>query len=149
MTTIVANLECMAADRFVSYAPSYKGDLKIWTAKGSVWGAAGDAEHCIRFQSWTKGRGARPRVKEPDDPEGARFEALQLSPKGLFLYINDSPPDAVKEPYYAIGSGSGYAIGALSMGATLEQSIEVAAKWDSGTRGPFDSIQLGDAKAKR
>ena len=149
MTTIVANLKGMAADRFVTYAPSYNGDVKIWSAKGSVWGAAGDCEYCLKFRSWTEGKGKRPQVKDPEDPEGAKFEALQLSSKGLFLYINDSPADAVKEPFYAIGSGSGYAIGALSMGASLEQAIEVAAKWDSGTRLPFDHVLLVPSKSAR
>ena len=149
MTTIVANREAMAADRFVTYAPSYNGDVKIWRAKGSVWGAAGDCEHCLKFRAWTEGKGKRPVVKDPEDAEGTKFEALQLSPAGLFLYINDGPPDAVKEPYYAIGSGSGYAIGALSMGATLEQAIEVSAKWDSGTRLPFDKYPLKAKKSAR
>lgn len=149
MTTIVADLKRMGADRFVTYAPSYNGDVKIWIAKGSIWGAAGDTENCTKFRAWTLGRGGRPETRDPEDPEGAKMEALQLSPKGLFLYVNDGPPDAVKEPFYAIGSGAGYAIGALSMGATLEQSIEVASKWDSGTRLPMDLIALQDVKKAR
>lgn len=142
MTTIAADLARMIADRFVTYAPSYNGGTKIWSAKGSVWGAAGDTAHCLAFRRWTEGKGQRPHVSREDDEDVSRFEALQLSSAGLFLYVNDSPPDPVKEPFYAIGSGAGYAIGALSMQASLEQAIEVAAKWDSGTRLPMDVIEL-------
>lgn len=149
MTCIVANLEAMAADKFVTYAPSYTGECKIWTAKGSIWGAAGDVGYCLAFKSWTLGKGKRPVVRDPEDPEASRFEALQLSAQGLFLWVNDSLADPVKEHFYAIGSGGGYAIGALSMGSTLEQAIEVAAKWDSNTRLPFDMINLRDVKKRR
>lgn len=149
MTTIAANLVCMAADQFVSYAPSYHGESKIWIAKGRIWGAAGDVEHCNRFKDWTLGKGKRPKVTDPEDKDGAKFEALCLSPAGLFLYVNDSPPDPVMEPYYAIGSGAGYAVGAMSMGASLEEAINVAAKWDSGTRLPYNAIALIALKRRR
>jgi ATP-dependent protease HslVU (ClpYQ) peptidase subunit len=57
--------------------------------------------------------------------------------------------DAIKEHFYAIGSGGGYAIGALSMGASLDQALEVAAKWDSNTRLPMDILHLRDLKKRR
>jgi hypothetical protein len=142
MTTIVANLECMAADRLVSYGPSYNGDMKIWEAKGSVWGAAGAADMCIAFKAWTLGKGPRPKPESDED----KIDVLQLSPKGLFLWVSCAGPDAVKEPFYGIGSGGGYAVGALSMGATLDQAMEVAAKWDANTRAPFDKIPLRKRK---
>jgi hypothetical protein len=148
MTTIAATLTHMAADRFVTYGPSYNGDWKIWVAKGAIWGAAGDVSHCAQFKLWTLGKGPRPKVTNPEDEEAARMEVLQLTPKGLFLWINDGPPDAVREHFYAIGSGAGYALGALSMGSTLEQAIEVSAKWDNGTRLPFDVIPLADVPPK-
>jgi hypothetical protein len=148
MTTIAANLKAMAADRFVTYAPSYNGSSKLWIAKGAVWGAAGNVGHISAFKAWTMGKGKRPVVVDPEDTDAARLEILQLSPEGLFLWVNDDAPDAVKEPFYAIGSGAGYAIGALSMQSSLEQAVEVAAKWDSGTRLPFDMISLGSLKRK-
>lgn len=151
MTTIVATLESMAADQFVTYAPSYHGDTKIWIARGSIWGAAGDCEACLRFKNWTLGRGPRPKTtpEDPDDKDGAKVEVLQLSPKGLFLYNGDSPPDAVKEPFYAIGSGGGYAVGALSAKATLAEALDIAAKWDANTRAPFNVISLSDLKKRK
>ena len=141
MTCIVATLEAMAADRFVTYGPSYTGDTKIWTAKGSIWGAAGETSCILAFKAWTLGKRKRPQIEKEED-DSTRIEVLQLSPKGLYLWINDSAGDAIKEHFYAIGSGGGYAIGALSMGASLEQAIEVAAKWDSNTRLPFDMLKL-------
>jgi hypothetical protein len=139
MTTIVATLDCMAADRFVTYGPSYLGDPKIWEARGSIWGAAGSTSLCILFKEWTLGKSKRPTFEAPEDD---KIEVLQLSPKGLFLWINESGPDPVRESFYGIGSGGGYAVGALSKGATLDEAMEIAQKWDANTRGPFDKIAL-------
>lgn len=35
---------------------------------------------------------------------------------------------------FAIGSGAHFAIGAMAMGATAKQAVEIAAKYDKGTR---------------
>lgn len=135
----------MAADRLVTYGPSYNGDTKIWIAKGAIWGAAGSADICIAFKKWTLGKGPKPKPENDDD----KIDVIQLSPEGLFLWVSCAGPDAVREPFYGIGSGGGYAVGALSMGATLDQAMEIAAKWDANTRGPFDKIPLTDLRRKR
>ena len=154
MTTIVANLQGMAADTFVTYTPCFKGESKIWIAKGAIWGAAGPSAKGLAFKAWTLGRGKRPTFIDAADEEekeekGVKMEVLQLTPGGLYLWLNGDLPDPVHEGFYAVGSGGGYAVGALSMGATLDQALEVAQKWDGGTRGPFDTITLEDVKKGR
>jgi len=154
MTTICANREAMASDRFVTYSTSFNGECKIWIAKGSIWGAAGPSGKGLAFRAWTLG-GPRPKFKssaeseEEDEDQEVKLEVLQLSRKGLFLWVNADAPDPVFEPFFAIGSGAGFAIGALSMQSTLQQAVEVAAKWDGGTRLPLDVIALADLKRKR
>lgn len=152
MTTIVADLKCMAADTLVTYTPSFRGECKIWAAKGAIWGAAGPSSKGLAFKAWTLGRGKRPTFLKDDDEDeekDVKLEVLQLTPGGLYLWVNGDLPDPVREGFYAIGSGAGYAVGALSMTATLEQALEVAQKWDNGTRGPFDFIHLVDVKRGR
>lgn len=152
MTCIVANLEAMASDKHVTYTPSFTGECKIWEAKGAIWGAAGPSWKGLAFRAWTLGKGKRPTFIKQDEEEGeedVKLEVLQLTPGGLYLWVNGDLPDPVKEPFFAIGSGGSYAIGALSMGATLEQAIEVAAKWDNGTRLPFDRIELKVPRRKK
>jgi hypothetical protein len=150
MTTIAATRELMAADRHVTYSASFCGESKIWVAKASVWGAAGPSAKGLAFKAWTLGKGRRPDFSKPDEDEETevKLEVLQLSPKGLFLWVNGDLPDPIHEGFYAIGSGAAYAMGALSMCATLEQAITVAAKWDNGTRLPFDQIALKDVKRR-
>ena len=145
MTTIVATLDCMAADRFVTYGPSYQGDPKIWVARGSIWGAAGTVALCLAFKAWTFTKAKRPTIEPADDD---KVEVLQLSPQGLFLWTGGGGPDPVRESFYGIGSGGGYAIGALSKSATLDEALEIAQKWDANTRGPFDKIALKDIRRR-
>lgn len=146
MTTIVANLDCMAADRFVTYGPSYQGAPKIWIARGSIWGAAGTVSLCIAFREWTMSKRKRPALEITEDD---KMEALQLSPEGLYLWADGTCPDPVKEKFYGIGSGGGYAIGAMSSGASLDEAMEIAAKWDANTRSPFDVLSLADLKGRK
>lgn len=86
----------MVADRFVTYAPSYEGDPKIWIARGSIWGAAGATPLCIAFKEWTLGRSKRPKI-ETDEED--KMEALQLSPQGLYLWIGNSA-DHIREGFF-------------------------------------------------
>lgn len=141
----------MAADRHVTYAHSFCGESKIWVARNSIWGAAGPSAKGLAFKAWTLGKGKRPDFTKPDEEEEneVKLEVLQLSTKGLFLWVNGDLPDPINEGFYAVGSGAAYAIGALSMCATLEQAIEVAAKWDNGTRLPLDMIALKDVRKRR
>lgn len=135
----------------MTYTPSFNGECKMWAARGSIWGAAGSSAKGLAFKAWTLGKGKRPSFVKGEEEEETemKIEVLQLSPKGLFLWVNGDLPDPIHEPFFAVGSGAGYAIGALSMQSTLEQAIEVAAKWDANTRLPFDVMALKDLKRKR
>lgn len=52
------------------------------------------------------------------------------------------------EGIYGIGSGSPFAIGALSMGGTVEQSLDIAVKNDIYTSGPFQIVKQSKAIKK-
>ncbi len=78
-----------------------------------------------------------------------KLEVLQLTPGGIFLWVNGDLPDPVRESFFAIGSGAAYAMGALTMGASLEQAVEVAAKWDNNTRMPVDALSLAKKATKK
>lgn len=152
MTTIVATLDRMVGDTFISYEVSFQGSPKIWVAKGCAWGGAGATSALAQFKLWTHGKAKRPEFKKADDEEEdtSRLEVLQLHPRnGLFLWINADLPEKVEEPFYAIGTGAGYAVGAMSKDATAEEALEIAAKWDKGTRLPGHVITIRDLAKKK
>lgn len=145
MTTIIATPTEMVGDTFVAYSLSFKGKAKIWVAKGCAWGGAGGSAQLSQFRLWTLGKAKRPEFKKPDGEEetDSKLEVLQVHPKnGIFLWINADLPDAVDEPFYAIGTGAGYAVGAMSKGASIDEALEIAAKWDANTRLPGHKITV-------
>jgi len=72
----------------------------------------------------------------PDDDETA-FSFLIAVCGEVFEIADDFSISLDDSGFYGVGSGSGYAIGALHAGATVEQALSIAAKNDAFTSAPF------------
>lgn len=85
-------------------------------------------------------KGAKKPV--PELPEDI-FTMLVVKPNGEAYYANNSFLIAgpLTGEYFAIGSGSDYAQGAMAMGASAEQAVEIAARFDVWSGAPI--ITLG------
>jgi len=71
-----------------------------------------------------------------DDDETAF--AFLIALHGQVFEISDDFSISLDDSgFYGVGSGSGYAIGALNAGATVEQALMIAAKNDAFTSAPF------------
>ena len=51
----------------------------------------------------------------------------------IFTFVNPTRWVSINEPFYAIGSGGSYALGALHSGKTPREAVLVASKCDAGT----------------
>lgn len=73
-------------------------------------------------------------VAKPDiSPEN---HLMQVDPDGnIFVYTHVLRAVPVSAEYFAIGSGSEYAMGAMAQGATAEEAVAIAHKFDPNT-GP-------------
>jgi hypothetical protein len=148
MTTIVADLYGMGSDKRVSGGTMFTAE-KIQRIKGSLYGGCGNFEQVLKMFEWFKNPDMKPEWKfEPD------FEILQLSPEGLFFWGSEMIAIPIMLPYFAIGSGGHYALGAMECGADLTHAIKVASKYDSSTGHGISLIKLRMAdpepvKAKR
>lgn len=73
------------------------------------------------------------------------FQALEITPEGDVYYYCDSfhPSGPLMGPWFAIGSGEDYAVGALRMGATAEEAVEVGMEFDPWTGGDVVRLRLG------
>lgn len=127
MTTIVATTEILASDRRVTGGPMFKA-TKIQRINGSIYGGAGNLEQIMKMFEWFR----NPDMK-PDWKFQPEFEILQLSAAGIFYWSSEMIAVPVGMAYYAIGSGSHYALGALECGAPPEEAIKVAHKFDPYT----------------
>lgn len=139
MTTIVANLESIGCDRKFARETGqfFKGTTKIYEipeefAKATFEcdkafiGFAGVAETMFEYREfmadWTKAKPTRWRKE---------ISALVLTAdKRLFGSDTGSKYYEIREPYYAVGTGAMFALGALKQGASLKEALKVAADCD-------------------
>lgn len=138
MTTIVCNREMMCADKQATHTANFI-TTKLYRIGGSIFGCAGESGLGRKFLAWKRG-GDKPEL----DSE-SQFSALELTHDGVIqLYDCHLEPYAVENDCYAIGSGGEFALGAMSMGASLEDAIKIAAKWDSYTGSEIQVMRLRD-----
>jgi len=143
MTTIAASLthKEIAADSMCSGEDSFYLVEKLRKGKVSVYGAAGDWDKILKFyDALTKGG-------ELDSE--CDIEVLELRSDGLWVYEGTIIPAKLKNSFYAIGTGAGYAMAAMHLGKSPREAVEIAALYDPGTRGPIDVLKLGITRGKK
>jgi hypothetical protein len=139
VTTIAANLRCMAADSMLSDETDYLEVRKLVRyAGGSILGCAGsldDADRAVRYFGGECRGKSRPRLS--DD-----FEALLLTPKGLFFVGPSLMLRQVTEGFAAIGTGNQAAIAALRRGWSPKTAVKHACTADKNSRLPVRVMTL-------
>lgn len=85
------------------------------------------------------------KKKKPNFGPKADFEALVVTKDGLYHYDEDLSGGKVNREWFAIGSGSFAALGALYAGKTPEEAVEIATKIDPYSGLPIQILKLDDA----
>lgn len=138
MTTIAANTVEMACDSKVSVGSLSFKSFKIVRKGKALIGTAGDCGPGNQFIEWFGTRRKRPSLKK-----GEEFEALVLSPKGLFYYGEDFEAVQITDGVFAVGSGSASALTAMKVyGASPEDAVQAACVIDEYTEGPVQVFRL-------
>lgn len=135
ITTVAVSKTQIACDRQATHSSGFKFKVKtklfeienpyIYPTKFIV-GYAGDLDAVPDFLSFlmdVTGVTKVPRVKTVE------FVAL-TEDKKIYTFVNPTKWILVDEPYYAIGSGMQYALGALGTGHTPEEAVKAASKMD-------------------
>ena len=153
MTTIVARDGVIAADRRRS-GYHLSSVNKTWAAPdGSIFADAGDAAWGEIFKEWYldgQDRARREHLSKLMHDMDGDCVALQVRPdKKIVLWVVPFVPLEMHNTMYGIGSGSAYALGALSAGKTMEEAIRIASEWDECTSPDCDVIALPEPKRKR
>lgn len=147
MSTFVLKDGILAADsRAFSGGSRYIGlKTKIFvlqdkTVVGCSTNQPGFAE---AFSAWVAA-GMNPNPAETPEIGQGGFEALVIDPEGNVFYFNDGfyPTGPLTADFFAIGSGAEYAMGALECGASAEQAVAVACKFDHWTAEPVTSVPV-------
>lgn len=149
MTCIVATNDAIAADMKVTGSHIARV-VKLFGLNGSVWAHAGSAAWGEIFVEWLQSgqkKTARDFYCKQMKEAEVDFLALQVRPdKKIVLWEAPWVPIEMEVPAYGIGSGSAYALGAFSAGATLEQAIKIAAQWDEATGPEVQILTLDQVK---
>lgn len=136
MTTIAWDGRSLAADRQSSYHCNPVAKIEH-NAYGLV-GASGDFDLGLAVMVWLAGNGPKPAI-----PSDATLTVLHVDHDGKArIYHNALVPIPAGLPFFAIGSGRDYAMGAMAMGASAEEAVRIAARFDESTGGDVDVLTL-------
>jgi hypothetical protein len=136
MTTVAASLDFMeiAADSMCSGDDGHYLVEKLKRGKQSAFGAAGEWDKILKFYEAIE--------KGGELDSDCDIEVLELRHDGLWVYEGTIIPARIKNRFYAIGTGAGYAIAAMHLGKSPKEAVQIAALFDPGTGGPIDVITL-------
>lgn len=62
-------------------------------------------------------------------------------PDGLIVSLNHTGWEHMRVPVFAAGSGCDYAYGAMAMGATAEEAVRAAIRFDVGCGGEITVLR--------
>jgi hypothetical protein len=147
MTTIAYRDGVMVATTGV-WTAIYRGQRnKIMRVGGSGTGAGalmatcGDSDMAFSFHKWLEdgeNQNALPRIPEKSD-----FAAIVVYPNGSVVCFTERfLPQPIIAEFHAMGSGDQLALGAMAMGASAEEAVRVACKFDPWSREPLQIEHL-------
>lgn len=98
---------------------------------------AGASALCARFTEWVRAgmKGDSPWTGN----EGGN--SLIIMPDDTILVFGMNGPWRVKQPVYAMGSGESLALGAMAAGASAEQAVEIAMRYDIYSGGEIRTVR--------
>jgi hypothetical protein len=136
MTTIAARFSTLeiAGDSCVSGDDSHYLVEKLRRGKESIYGGCGDFEKLLKFYQTIESGG--------DLDSDTDVTILELRYDGLWIYESTIIPARMKNDFWAIGTGSGYALASMHLGKTPKEAVEIAAIFDPNTSAPVDCLKL-------
>ena len=108
--------------------------VKAWHTGDAICVGLGDAFRVFPMKAWLRSG------KIGDQPkEGC---VVVFSRDGGTIYEDGGWQPVGDAEFYAFGSGDAFAMGAMAMGATAEQAVEVATRFDVYSGGPITVLSL-------
>lgn len=156
MTVIAYRAEIMAGDSCWSDGAdgAHAGVITniqtklIRLKSGALYGGAGATDERALVQLLQNARTVKhlPPALELSKLEYENLQALIVLPDRTVWLIDGGPAgngvEPVNQEFAAIGTGGPIAIGALARGATAEQAVRIACKWNVYCRPPVHTLRL-------
>lgn len=140
MTTIAWDGTYLAADKQAS--GRYTVGKVFPMADGSFLAGAGNYSQIIEIATWIATGGAE--AAKPNLCEEQTSEVLWVFPDGSAYWLTWPYLRRVKlnEKFATLGSGGDYALGALAMGATAKQAVQIASRFDADTGKGITTVRV-------
>ena len=138
MTTLAYKDGVLASDSMALNSWNILGAKSKIDRRGSIlFGASGRSSSiCRAFVDWGRRGfvGDPPSMRVDDDNNACGF----IFPGGdqILMFTHDGPNE-FRAPFFAFGSGGEHATGALAAGASPQEAIHIAARFDLGTNLPL------------
>ena len=145
MTVIAFDGVTLAADKMADCNGTIRTVTKIWRGVGSeLLAGAGDASSCIAIRDWYLA-GADPALF-PQNLQPADLWVVKrlgkMSDFRIMKYEGNQFAVTYEDRMFACGCGRDYALGAMAMGATAEQAVEVASRLDTYCGCGVDTLEF-------
>lgn len=151
MTTIVADRKGMAADSLTVIGELGYHAPKMIVVGDAIIAGAGEATAIKEFfEWWPRRHDSALNIKKK-----AEFQGMALTKEGIFVYGNKGDFDKIDDPYMAIGSGSGIALGAmdtmlhLGHAPDVRLAVEIACHRSPQSDGPVAYLSLKQARKQK
>lgn len=143
MTTIAWDGQTLAADRQGTIGNLKTSCTKIFRLRdGRLFGGAGEHQDSLLVRDWLNG-GERPS----DVGEG--FSGIVIALEAVVHRLeNKLVLDPVEERFYAIGSGSPYALMAMDLGKDAREAVARTSRYDPNTGTEIDTLRLKKPRGK-
>lgn len=136
MTTIAYRDGMLAADTQTSFSGIRCADQRKIHREGRLLtGFSGTSTNYERFRSWV-----RDGMSGDFDSRGGNVFILPPSGPAVIWGDGDYPWREPSE-FWALGSGEHLALGAMSAGATAEEAVRIAMRWDNATGGEITVLR--------
>lgn len=140
MTTIAYKDGWIAADSCCTIGNYTSNSKKLYIIPDvGVVGFAGAGNAMFKIADWWL-EGCQGDAPTVDNDKGESCIGILVSRKGVFCLFDGIHPMEIDDPWFAIGSGSDFAISALSLGKNPKEAVEHAMQFDVGTGGRVDAI---------
>lgn len=139
MTTIAYRDGVLAADSQMNVGAIRHGVSEKIGRKGRLlYGGAGDVAWCWEFRSWVQqGAEGEPPACAPD----ATSSFVILPDDRIVVFHANGVQLCSGLPFFADGSGWELALGAMSAGASAEQAVRIATRWDTRSGGDIRVVR--------
>ena len=141
MSVVAWDGKTVAADKIAVSAEMRTTTTKVFRLDDAILAWVGESGGGIALLDWYKNGSVQARWPAAQNTDNwTRLIVARAS--GVFFFEREPHAQKVEEPFMAWGSGRDYAMGAMAMGASAEEAVEVAIRFSTTCGNGIDSYEI-------